>query len=195
MGCSQNSGSSQKTPEEQAVAAFKAKGVKGGNLLKKEKTDEPQEKEEEAELDEIKEKTAEEAEAREVEEGEEASEEKPLEMKEEEGEEEAPPRRKEEETEFVEERVYTIPLRRAWIMPPNKRAPRAIRIMKAFIQKHMKVGQEAVKEEGEEEEGGKIIISNEVNEEIWSRGIQKPPRKLRVRAAKDEEGNVTIFLA
>lgn len=126
---------------------------------------------------------------------EEASEEAPLEKKEEEAEEEAPPRRKEEEPEFVEERIYTIPLRRAWIMPPNKRAPKAIRIMKAFIQRHMKVGEEAVKEEGEEEEGGKIIISNEVNQEIWSRGIEKPPRKLRVRAAKDEEGNVTVFLA
>ena len=117
-----------------------------------------------------------------------------LEVKEEEGEEEAPSRRKEEKPEFVEERIYTIPLRRAWIMPPNKRAPRAVRIMRAFIQRHMKVGEEALKEEGEEE-GGKIIISNEVNEHIWRRGIEKPPRKLRVRAAKDEEGNVTIFLA
>jgi len=109
--------------------------------------------------------------------------------------EEAPTRREEEEEKFVEERIYTIPLRRAWIMPPKKRAPKAIRIIKAFIQKHMKVGEVALEQEGEEEEGGKIIISNEVNEKIWSRGIEKPPRKLRIRAAKDEEKNVTIFLA
>jgi large subunit ribosomal protein L31e len=56
----------------------------------------------------------------------------------------------------------------------------------------MKVGEGT---EIEEEEGSRIIISNEVNEKIWSRGIEKPPRKLRIRAAKDEEGNVTIFLA
>jgi large subunit ribosomal protein L31e len=114
---------------------------------------------------------------------------------EEEIEEEAPSRREEEKEEFVEERIYTIPLRRAWIMPPKKRAPKAIRIIKAFIQKHMKVDEVAFEREGEEEEGGRIIISNEVNEKIWSRGIEKPPRRLRIRAAKDEENNVTIFLA
>jgi large subunit ribosomal protein L31e len=109
--------------------------------------------------------------------------------------EELPRRQEEEEERFVEERIYTIPLRRAWIMPAKKRAPRAIRIIRAFVQRHMKVGETALEAESEEIEGGRIIISNEVNEEIWSRGIQKPPRKLRIRAAKDEEGNVTIFLA
>jgi large subunit ribosomal protein L31e len=108
--------------------------------------------------------------------------------------EEERPRRKEVEEQFVEERIYTVPLRRALIMPPNKRAPRAMRLIKAFVQKHMKVGEEPV-EEGEEEEGGRIIIKNEVNQRIWSRGIEKPPRKVRIRAAKDEEGNVTVFLA
>lgn len=99
---------------------------------------------------------------------------------------------REDEERFVEERIYTIPLSRAWIKPPKKRAPGAIRILEAFIQRHMKVGEGP---EIEEEEGGRIIISNEVNEKIWSRGIEKPPRKLRIRAAKDEAGNVTIFLA
>ncbi len=108
--------------------------------------------------------------------------------------EEAPPRRK-EEVEFVEERIYTIPLRRAWIMPPNKRAPKVMRLIRAFVQRHMKVGETAVEEEGEEKKGGQVLISNEVNEKVWSRGIEKPPRKLRIRAAKDEEGNVTVFLA
>jgi large subunit ribosomal protein L31e len=125
--------------------------------------------------------------------GEEVAEEEAFE--EEKIEEEAPPRRKEEEEEFVEERIYTIPLRRAWIMPPNKRAPKTIRLIRAFVQRHMKVGETTVEEEGEEKEGGRIIISNEVNEKIWSQGIEKPPRKLRIRAAKDEEGNVTVFLA
>ncbi|MCW3981522.1 MAG: 60S ribosomal protein L31 [Candidatus Bathyarchaeota archaeon] len=83
---------------------------------------------------------------------------------------------------------------RAWIAPPKKRAPRAVRIIKAFVQRHMKVGEVAVEAE-EEEERARIIISNEVNERIWRRGIEKPPRKLRIRAAKDEEGNVTVFLA
>ncbi len=59
----------------------------------------------------------------------------------------------------------------------------------------MKVGKATAEERSEEKEGGRIIISNEVNEKIWSRGIEKPPRNLRIRAAKDEEDNVTIFLA
>ncbi len=102
-------------------------------------------------------------------------------------------RREEEEEEFVEERIYTIPLGRAWIVPAKKRAPKAMRIIKSFVQKHMKVGEGLLESEGEE--AGKIIISNEVNEKIWSRGIEKPPRKLRVRVAKDDVGNVTVFLS
>ena len=99
------------------------------------------------------------------------------------------------EEEIVEERFYTIPLGKAWLMPPNKRAPKAIRIIKDFIKRHMKL--EARKEGAEEEEAEpkKLIISNEVNEKVWSRGIEKPPRKIRIRAAKDKDGNVTVYLA
>jgi ribosomal protein L31E len=52
-----------------------------------------------------------------------------------------------------------------------------------------------VSEEEEEEELPQLIISKEVNEKIWSKGIEKPPRKIRVRAAKDKDGNVTVHLA
>ena len=106
------------------------------------------------------------------------------------------PRVKEEKVEeFVEERIYTVPLRRAWDAPPNKRAPKAIRIIKAFVERHMKVSKPILEEEEGEEGGGRIIINGEVNERVWKRGIEKPPRRLRIRAAKDEEGNVTVFLA
>lgn len=83
--------------------------------------------------------------------------------------------------EIVEERTYTIPLRRAWVSPRNKRAPRAIRLVKSFVQRHMKP--EA------------LVVRNEVNERIWSRGIENPPRRIRVRAVKDSEGTVTLYLA
>jgi large subunit ribosomal protein L31e len=106
-----------------------------------------------------------------------------------------PPPKKEkiEEEEIVEERIYTIPLSKAWIMPPNKRAPRAMRMIRSFIMKHMKL--EARREGEEEEEPKKLVVSNEVNEKVWERGIEKPPRKIRVRAAKDKDGNVTVYLA
>jgi len=105
-----------------------------------------------------------------------------------------PPTKEEMAEEIIEERFYTIPLGKAWIVPPNKRAPKAIRIIREFIKRHMKL--EARKEEEEvEEEPKKVIISNEVNEKVWSRGIEKPPRKIRVRAVKDKDGNVTVYLA
>jgi len=109
---------------------------------------------------------------------------------EEEAEEERPERREREE--IVEERIYTIPLGRAWISPPKKRAPRAIRIIRGFIIRHMKIKTDAVVVEEETE---KLVISNEVNEKIWSSGIKNPPRKIRVRAVKDKEGTVTLRLA
>jgi large subunit ribosomal protein L31e len=90
-------------------------------------------------------------------------------------------KREELEEEIVEERIYTIPLRKAWISPRKKRTPRAVRLVKEFIQRHMKP--EA------------LVVSNEVNEKLWSRSIQKPPRRIRVRAARDKEGTVTIYLA
>lgn len=96
------------------------------------------------------------------------------------------------EEEIVEERIYTIPLSRAWISPPKKRTPRAVRIVKSFVKKHMKIKTEA-EEEGEEPE--KLVISNEVNQKIWSRGIKEPPRNIRIRAVKDKEGVITVYLA
>ncbi|MEM2879182.1 MAG: 50S ribosomal protein L31e [Candidatus Bathyarchaeia archaeon] len=119
-----------------------------------------------------------------------------VETAEEEKAEEAKPPAKEEmiEEEIIEERFYTIPLGKAWIVPPNKRAPKAIRIIRDFIKRHMKLEAKRGNEE-EEETPRRVIISNEVNEKIWSRGIEKPPRKIRVRAAKDKEGNVTVYLA
>ena len=92
--------------------------------------------------------------------------------------------------DIVEERFYTIPLRKVWNSPRKKRAPKAGRLVKSFVMKHMKVRTEA-----DEEEAEKLVISNEVNEKLWSRGIEKPPRKIRVRVVKDKEGVVTVLLA
>ena len=95
------------------------------------------------------------------------------------------------EEDIVEERFYTIPLRKVWIAPRKKRAPKAGRIVKKFVLKHMKVQTDA----DEEEDLEKLVIDNEVNEKLWSRGIEKPPRKIRVRVVKDKEGVVTVLLA
>lgn len=86
----------------------------------------------------------------------------------------------EEEIEVAEERIYTIPLRRAWIAPRGKRAPRAVRLVKAFVARHMKAEEE-------------LVMGDEINEAIWARSINKPPRKIQVRAVKDKEGKVYIY--
>jgi large subunit ribosomal protein L31e len=106
----------------------------------------------------------------------------------------AKPKKKKKEEEFVEEKIFTIPLQRALVRPPKKRTPRAMQLLKVFLIRHMKLNVR-VPEEDEEEETPHLIISKEVNEKLWSRGIEKPPRRIRVRAAKDKDGNVTVFLA
>jgi len=85
-----------------------------------------------------------------------------------------------DEKKIVDERVYTIPLRRAWIAPIKKRAPRAMKIIRNFVKKNMKTTM--------------VVIDSEVNEKVWSRGIEKPPRKIRVTTTKDEDGVVSVYL-
>jgi len=85
------------------------------------------------------------------------------------------------EKERLEERIYTIPLRRAWIVSRRKRTPKAVKLVRDFVLRHMKAES--------------IVISNDLNEELWSRGIQKPPRRVRVKAEKDKEGVVTVYPA
>ena len=151
-------------------------------LKEEERTEEPVEKEE------AKEETPEEAEKTEG-----AEEEKPAEEKEKTK--PAKEKKAEEEEEIVEERIYTVPLGKALITPPRRRTPRAMRMLRTFIIKHMKLEAKKPEEGEEEEEPPTLTISNEVNEKLWARGIEKPPRKIRIRAAKDKDGNVTVYLA
>ena len=88
----------------------------------------------------------------------------------------------EEEIEVVEEKTYTISLRHVWVVTPRgKRAPRAVRDVRDFVARHMKADE--------------VAISNEVNSELWARSINKPPRKITVRAVKDKEGKVIVYPA
>lgn len=84
-------------------------------------------------------------------------------------------------SEPVEERIYTVPLKKAWAAPRWRRAERAVRVLREFVERHMK--------------STDIVIDPAVNEAIWRRGIQKPPRRIRVRMTKDEDGVVKVTLA
>jgi large subunit ribosomal protein L31e len=82
------------------------------------------------------------------------------------------------------ENIYTIPFYpKLNKTAPYRRTPRAIRMLKEFIIKHTKADF--------------VIITNELNEFIWKRGIQKPPRKVKVRAIVEtieEEKIATVEL-
>jgi len=112
---------------------------------------------------------------------EEAAAEKPEKKEAEEAEEEEAAEEGEEEIEVVEERVYTIPFRKVWSTPRGKRTPRASRMLRDFVRRHMKTEN--------------VEISNQVNEELWARSIRKPPRQIKVRLVKDKEGRVIVYPA
>ena len=79
------------------------------------------------------------------------------------------------------ERIYTVPLWRAWVTPRHRRTERAINLIREFAERHMK--------------SDKIKFAEELNESMWSRGIQNPPRRITVKMAKDKDGVVTISSA
>jgi large subunit ribosomal protein L31e len=82
--------------------------------------------------------------------------------------------------EIIDERIYMIPLSKARRGPRNKWAKKSIRYLREYMERHFKPES--------------LIISQEVNEKIWERGIQKPPRKLKVRATKNIDGLVVVYL-
>ncbi len=101
----------------------------------------------------------------------------------------------------MQERLYTIPLRKLHKVSRTRRAPVAMRMIEDFIVRHMKPerdgeiltkASDARSGSGEEKQ---LFIDPPVNNYVWSRGIEKPPSKVRVRALKFEDGSVIVHLA
>jgi len=76
------------------------------------------------------------------------------------------------------ERVYTINLGKVNLSQSQHRAVRAINMIREFARHHMKV--ETIK------------IEEELAQQIWSKGIRSPPRKVRVRMTKTDEGFILV---
>lgn len=76
------------------------------------------------------------------------------------------------------ERVYTINLGKVLLSPNNQRAKRAINMVKEFARHHMKNDQ--------------IKIEEDLSHQIWKRGIKHPPRKIRVKMTKTDEGFILV---
>ena len=88
------------------------------------------------------------------------------------------------------EREYIIYLKRKCdVVPRYKKANKAIRTIKEFLARHMKIRDRDLK---------KIRIDRYLNEAVWFRGIKKPPKKIKVKAVKesDKEGEIVrVYLA
>jgi large subunit ribosomal protein L31e len=90
--------------------------------------------------------------------------------------------KKEKPVEKIEkklEKEFIIPLRRKFKKTARyKRVPKAIRAIKEFLVRHMKVYDRDLR---------KIKLDKYLNEFIWTRGIRNPPSKVKVRVVVDGE--------
>ena len=76
------------------------------------------------------------------------------------------------------ERVYTVNLGKVLLSPNNQRAKRAVNVIKEFARHHLKIEQ--------------VKIEEDVSHLLWARGIKHPPRKIRLRMTKTDEGYVLV---
>ncbi len=72
-----------------------------------------------------------------------------------------------------EERIYVVPLRNAKKKAAYRRAPTAMRELRAFLERHLKTDA--------------FIIDESVNNKIWQRGIEHIPSRIRVKVTEEEE--------
>lgn len=82
-----------------------------------------------------------------------------------------------------DERVLTVPLRKVTAEPSHTRADYAMRLIREHLAKHFKV------------EEADVRLDPSINEAVWRRGRAKPPRKLRVRAARFHEAGTDVVEA
>lgn len=74
--------------------------------------------------------------------------------------------------DMADEKIFTIPLRDVFEKPRTKRAELAIGEIKGFLVRHMKTEE--------------VRIGESINKEVWKKGMQKPPRRVRIHAVKEE---------
>lgn len=85
------------------------------------------------------------------------------------------------EARSVDIASHVIPLKRVYFGRRKNRADRAIRLIKKYVARHYK-------------EAEKILIDPAVNSFVWSRGREKPPRRVLVEVRFDKEAKVARVL-
>ncbi len=84
-------------------------------------------------------------------------------------------------TEKTLERTYNVPLRKEYMKAPRwNRTKKAVTALRQFLAKHMK--------------SENVLLSRELNEELWKHGIQNPPHHIKVKVTKDDKGVVKAEL-
>jgi len=76
-----------------------------------------------------------------------------------------------------ETRVLTVNLSRVYWGRRSNRAARAVRYLKEWIKRRLRAEQ--------------VLIEEGLNKLIWSRGIEKPPRKVKVKVVIEEKRETT----
>ena len=79
------------------------------------------------------------------------------------------------------ERIYIIPLKKTGYKS-SKAAPTAIKRVKSYLTRHMKVEEE------------NIWIDDSLNNSLWSKGKYNMPSKIRVKAVKFDDGVVEVYV-
>ena len=82
-----------------------------------------------------------------------------------------------------DERVMTVPLRDVLAESKTSRPDKAMSLVRSHLAQHFNVDEDAVR------------LDPSINEAVWERGRSKPPRKLRVRAARFEEAGAAVVEA
>ncbi len=71
-----------------------------------------------------------------------------------------------EEKKLLKAFVYVVNLSRVYWGRKSNRADRAVRRLRSFIARHTKAD--------------RVVITNDVNNYIWTRSREKPPRRVKV---------------
>jgi len=76
---------------------------------------------------------------------------------------------------MVEEKIFTINLRKLTLNERKwQKSKKSVAMVKRFLKRHMKTDE--------------IKLDKSITEEIWKRGCDKPPAKIRIKAYETEEG-------
>ena len=82
--------------------------------------------------------------------------------------------------EQEEERIMVVPLRKAWAASRTDRTPRAVKAIREHVKQHLKQD--------------RIFIDDVLNEYLWKQGREHPPRRIRIKAIKFEDGSAVVSL-